>query len=180
MDVTAMCLQPRRCRIHGPGAAGTSGIALARARRSYRPSRRTRRDCPGVRWPLGGRRHFPECADWHRAQTRPEGEGFLPGMWPGGRVPSRRNLRAVGRRVRLGIDLERVLLIEQARVEPLIVHEIGVLPTTTQGSAPLWLPRPTADNRQRAMTRTVVSSQATATAVTLPSVARSSNLTFAS
>jgi rhodanese-related sulfurtransferase len=29
---------------------------------------------------LGGRRHFPECADWHRAQARPEGEGFLPGV----------------------------------------------------------------------------------------------------
>ena len=26
------------------------------------------------------RRHFPECADRHRAQARSEGEGFLPGI----------------------------------------------------------------------------------------------------
>jgi hypothetical protein len=29
---------------------------------------------------LGRRRHFPECADRRRAQARPEGEGFLPGI----------------------------------------------------------------------------------------------------
>lgn len=26
------------------------------------------------------RRHFPERADWHRAQAWPEGEGVLPGI----------------------------------------------------------------------------------------------------
>jgi len=36
----------------------------------------------------------------------------------------------------LGIDLERVLFIEQARVEPLIVHELSVLQTTTGVSVP--------------------------------------------
>jgi hypothetical protein len=37
----------------------------------------------------------------------------------------------------LGIDLERVLLIEQAQVERLIVHAVNVLQTTTrsQGKA---------------------------------------------
>ena len=29
---------------------------------------------------LGRRRHFPKCADRRRAQTRPEEEGFLPGI----------------------------------------------------------------------------------------------------
>jgi hypothetical protein len=37
---------------------------------------------------------------------------------------------------RLAIDLERVLLIEQARVEPLIVAELSVLQTTTRASVP--------------------------------------------
>lgn len=39
----------------------------------------------------------------------------------------------------LGIDLERVLLIEQARVEPLIVHNLSVLQTTTHALMPRQL-----------------------------------------
>jgi hypothetical protein len=31
----------------------------------------------------------------------------------------------------LGIDLERVLLVERARIEPLFVHAANVLQTTT-------------------------------------------------